>query len=99
MSFHFTQKKLTDSEKATQNKIIAMIHYLRQNHYIKGYGKQDRLMTFDHSPVQNMEKSLTSLLKHNGFIKLDGMTYTATDKVHSFDTRNSTQLKTLILAI
>lgn len=49
--------------------------------YIKGYGsKTDRLMSHDHSPIENIENKFTSVLNINGLIIREGLVYIITDK-------------------
>ena len=75
---------LTKGQKELQGKVFNVVQNLqRENGYIKGYGSQDRVMTSDHRPINNIHRDLTKCLKFNGLIQQTALHFIPTEKLHT----------------
>lgn len=83
---------MTQEEKREQ--CFSIIKDLRNKKgYIKGYGdKQDRVMDATHSPIRNIPRRLTNILKANKFLEQDGLILHLSGKGLSVITSNEIDL-------
>lgn len=86
-------KLLTPSQKKFQSEVFDTVRDLVANNgYIKGYGKQDRLMTGEHVPLRNIDRKITVCLKDNELLSYEGMIYTAALKAHTITKQEQIKL-------
>lgn len=74
-----TQQQLRDTVFGLTKKMINL------KAYIKGYGPGEfRVMTEDHSPVQNIRNDVMKVLLHNNIVRREAMIYILNVEVSPF---------------
>lgn len=63
------------TKEQRENMCMTVLDSLKKGGYLKGQGKQKRVMSQDHSPIITISNDIFNLLEINGLLKKDGLIY------------------------